>query len=87
MKGDSERWLQYYQASCLSTVGLINQNIRFLTESLGPRLQSGQPWEVGEDLQGICEAMEDYDRENFLQYCVMAQDGRLTIPTVQFELG
>ncbi|MCY3735736.1 MAG: hypothetical protein OXG13_05005 [Gemmatimonadaceae bacterium] len=86
-KRDSEAWRHHFQESYSATLFLINRDIAFLIEFLLPSIEVGERWEVPEDLKRICEAMRDFDRENFLQYCVMVKKGRLTIPSVQFDVG
>lgn len=85
-RGSSETWRHHFQASYSATLSQINRDIAFIIECLSPSIEV-ERWEVREDLKRICEAMRDFDRENFLQYCVMVKKGRLTIPSVQFDVG
>ena len=86
VKRDSETWRHHFQASYSATLSLINRNVIFLIEALSPSIEV-ERWEVREDLKRICEAMRDFDRENFLQYCLMVRKGKLTIPSVKFSVG
>ena len=86
VRGNSETWRHHFQASYSATLSQINRDIVFIIEYLSPSIEV-ERWEVREDLKRICEAMRDLDRENFLQYCVMVKKGKLTIPSVQFDVG
>ena len=84
VRGGGQAWVTHMQESYSNTRNILSQNTRYLIECLSPERADLEPYETYNDLKDICVFMREFDRENYLHYCLKVKEGRLCFPNHKF---